>query len=37
MGALDPVIGADFTVDVVEGKCDHHVGKVIRKDGVQPW
>lgn len=37
MGALDPVIGADFTVDVIEGKRDSDVGKVVRKDMVQPW
>ena len=37
MGAMDPVIGADFTVDVIEGKRDHDVGKVIRRDVVQDW
>ncbi|TIA52515.1 NAD(P)-binding protein [Aureobasidium pullulans] len=37
MGALDPSVGGGFTVDVVEGKYDEHVGKVIRKDMVQPW
>lgn len=31
MGALDPSVGGGFTVDVVEGKYDEHVGKVIRK------
>jgi len=37
MGALDPSIGADFTVDVIEGKRDEDVRKVIRKDMIQPW
>ncbi|THW57469.1 NAD(P)-binding protein [Aureobasidium pullulans] len=37
MGALDPSVGGGFTVDVVEGKYDEHVGKVIRKDMIQPW
>lgn len=37
MGAIDPVIGADFVRDVVEGVRDHDVGKVIRRDDVQPW
>ena len=37
MGAMDPVIGADFTVSVIEGKRDHDVGKVIRRDAVQGW
>ncbi len=37
MGALDPSIGGDFTVSVIEGKRDQDVGKVIRKDMVQAW
>lgn len=37
MGAIEPSIGADFLRDVVEGVRDHDVGKVIRKDNVQPW
>jgi NAD(P)-dependent dehydrogenase (short-subunit alcohol dehydrogenase family) len=37
MGAIDPAIGGNFVKDVVEGKRDGDVGKVIRKDGVQPW
>lgn len=37
MGALDPQIGANIIRDVVEGGRDHEVGKVIRKDNVQPW
>ncbi|KIX02716.1 uncharacterized protein Z518_08658 [Rhinocladiella mackenziei CBS 650.93] len=37
MGALNPSIGADFVRDVVEGARDQDVGKVIRRDNVQPW
>lgn len=37
MGALDPTIGADFITDVVEGKRDQDIGKVIRRTEVQPW
>ncbi|KAG8525779.1 uncharacterized protein KY384_000539 [Bacidia gigantensis] len=37
IGALDPVIGADFTLSVVEGKRDHDTGKIVRKDMIQPW
>jgi NAD(P)-dependent dehydrogenase (short-subunit alcohol dehydrogenase family) len=37
MGGLDPKIGADFVRDVVQGKRDADVGKIIRKDDVQPW
>jgi NAD(P)-dependent dehydrogenase (short-subunit alcohol dehydrogenase family) len=37
MGALDPQIGADFILDVVEGRRDQDVGKVIRRDMVQPF
>lgn len=37
MGAIDPIIGADFIRDVVEGRRDQDDGKVIRKDDVQPW
>lgn len=37
MGAIDPVIGADFVRDVVEGVRDHDAGKVIRRDDVQAW
>ncbi|KAJ9640624.1 hypothetical protein H2204_003253 [Knufia peltigerae] len=37
MGGLDPTIGANFVKDVVEGKRDQDVGKVIRRDNVQPW
>ena len=37
MGALDPAIGADHTVSVIEGKRDHEMGKILRKDMIQPW
>ncbi|CAK1358635.1 unnamed protein product [Cercospora beticola] len=37
MGALDPSVGGHFVKDVVEGKRDDDVGRVIRKDGIQPW
>ncbi|KAH9897117.1 NAD(P)-binding protein [Xylariomycetidae sp. FL2044] len=37
MGAVDPSVGGNFVKDVVEGKRDHDVGKVIRSDVVQPW
>jgi NAD(P)-dependent dehydrogenase (short-subunit alcohol dehydrogenase family) len=37
MGALDPQVGADFIRDVVEGRRNHDMGKVIRKDMVQPF
>jgi NAD(P)-dependent dehydrogenase (short-subunit alcohol dehydrogenase family) len=36
-GAGDPSIGGIFIKDVVEGKRDEHSGKVINKDGIQPW
>lgn len=37
MGGADPSIGATFIKDVVEGARDIDVGKVINKDGIQPW
>jgi NAD(P)-dependent dehydrogenase (short-subunit alcohol dehydrogenase family) len=37
MGAGDPTVGGTFIKDVVEGKRDEDAGKVINKDGVQPW
>lgn len=37
MGAKDPMIGADFIRDVVEGKRDGDVGKVVRISDVQPF
>lgn len=36
-GAGDASIGGIFIKDVVEGKRDEDSGKVINKDGVQPW
>ncbi|RYN59891.1 hypothetical protein AA0114_g1243 [Alternaria tenuissima] len=36
-GAGDPSIGGGFIKDVVEGSRDDDSGKVINKDGVQPW
>lgn len=37
MGALDPSVGGETVRDVVEGKRDTEVGKVVRRDMVQPW
>lgn len=37
MGAGDPAVGGQFIKDVVQGKRDDDVGKVIRKDEIQPW
>jgi len=37
MGAMDPAMGAAFVKDVVEGQRDEDAGKVIRRDGIQPW
>ncbi|KAI2615407.1 NAD(P)-binding protein [Hypoxylon sp. NC1633] len=37
MGALDPSKGGQFVRDVVQGKRDGDVGKVIRADMIQPW
>jgi NAD(P)-dependent dehydrogenase (short-subunit alcohol dehydrogenase family) len=37
MGAGDPAIGGNFIKDVVEGKRDQDVGKVIRVSSIQPW
>ena len=37
LGAIEPSIGGNFVKDVVEGKRDADVGKVIRRDMVQPW
>jgi NAD(P)-dependent dehydrogenase (short-subunit alcohol dehydrogenase family) len=36
-GALDPAIGGNLVKDVIEGKRDGDVGKVIRVDSIQPW
>ena len=37
MGAGDPSVGGEFIKDVVEGKRDQDVGKVIRNGSIQPW
>jgi NAD(P)-dependent dehydrogenase (short-subunit alcohol dehydrogenase family) len=37
VGAGDPSVGGGFIKDVVQGKRDEDAGKVINKDGVQPW
>ncbi|KAI0095534.1 NAD(P)-binding protein [Hypoxylon sp. NC0597] len=37
MGALDPSVGGQFVKDVVQGKRDQDVGKVIRANMIQPW
>lgn len=37
LGAGDPVMGASFVQSVLEGRRDGDVGKVILRDGVQPW
>ncbi|KAB5550786.1 putative short chain dehydrogenase [Coniochaeta sp. 2T2.1] len=36
-GAIEPAIGGHFVRDVLEGKRDDNVGKVILRDMVQPW
>ncbi len=36
-GAGHPSVGGEFIRDVVEGKRDEDAGKVINKDGLQPW
>lgn len=37
MGAGDPAVAGVFIRSVLEGQRDDDVGKVILKDGVQPW
>ncbi|KAF7312614.1 Short-chain dehydrogenase/reductase 2b [Mycena indigotica] len=37
MGAEEPSVGGEFLRDIVQGKYDHQVGKVIRAQGIQPW
>ncbi|KAL1799359.1 hypothetical protein ACET3X_003396 [Alternaria dauci] len=37
MGAIDPNIGAELVRDVIEGRRDEDVGKVVRKNDIQPW
>ncbi|KAF4960902.1 hypothetical protein FSARC_10333 [Fusarium sarcochroum] len=36
-GAIDPAIGAALVKDVLEGLRDADVGKVVLKQGIQPW
>lgn len=37
MGALEPSVGGQFIRDVVQGKRDQDVGKVIRSNMIQSW
>ena len=37
MGAGDPAVAGLFVKSVLEGHRDADVGKVILRDGVQPW
>ena len=37
IGAGDPAVAGEFIRTVVEGARDRDVGKVILRDGVQPW
>ncbi|KAI9727712.1 MAG: hypothetical protein M1828_005940 [Chrysothrix sp. TS-e1954] len=37
MGAGDPSLGANLIRDVVEGKRDTDVGKIVTATGIQPW
>ena len=37
MGAQDPSLGANFIRDVAEGVRDQDTGKIILRNGVQPW
>ncbi|KAH9909499.1 NAD(P)-binding protein [Xylariomycetidae sp. FL2044] len=37
MGAQDPSVGGEFVRDVVQGQRDADVGKIIRRDTLQPW
>ncbi|ROW09490.1 hypothetical protein VMCG_02155 [Cytospora schulzeri] len=37
MGALDPSVGGQFIRDVVQGKRDQDVGKVVRSNMIQAW
>lgn len=37
MGAKDPSVGGHFIREVVEGKRDEDMGKVIRNEMIQPW
>jgi NAD(P)-dependent dehydrogenase (short-subunit alcohol dehydrogenase family) len=37
MGAEDPTLGTSFVRDVTEGTRDQDVGKVVHRNGIQPW
>ena len=37
LGATDPAVAGDFIRTVIEGARDADVGKVVNKDGIQPW
>ncbi|KAJ4370826.1 hypothetical protein N0V86_008519 [Didymella sp. IMI 355093] len=37
IGAGDPSTGGEFIKEVVEGRRDGDAGRVISKDGIQPW
>lgn len=37
LGAGEPRLGGEFIRDVVEGKRDEDSGKVVHRDGLQPW
>lgn len=38
MGAMSPSVGGEFIRDVVQGKRDGDVGKIVKYDGgIQPW
>jgi NAD(P)-dependent dehydrogenase (short-subunit alcohol dehydrogenase family) len=37
MGAGDPEIAGPFIKNVIEGQRDEDAGKIINKDGIQPW
>jgi hypothetical protein len=37
MGAGNPALGGEIIRDVLEGKRDDGVGKVVRRDCIQPW
>lgn len=36
-GAGDPAVAGEFVRDVLQGQRDADVGKVILREGVQPW
>lgn len=37
MGAGDPALGGTLIKDILEGRRDAQVGKVVGQAGVQPW